>query len=287
MHGSTDPASIFAYARAYPYDPPAFGYRFRHDAAALQRAEARDIASHGSTEDEVPVSDLTVALDGDGALRRYERRVAVIAAGSNASFTRLKTKFAATGAPGDFPVLKARLRGVVSVYSAHVSRYGSIPGTLTGEAGAVSELHIAFLDPGELKRLNGSESLGKNYALALLRGLDADFGHGCTLDAALAYVSRRGAYAPDGAPVRLSAFRTRGSRHAAAGQEDMLERARRHLGHDGPLERFVHERASDEAVRGERVRIMAASAVPCRIAGMRSVAGGLDAPQARLPDDFR
>ena len=37
----SDPAAHFARARAYPYDPPAFGYRFRHDAEAPQRAEAR------------------------------------------------------------------------------------------------------------------------------------------------------------------------------------------------------------------------------------------------------
>jgi hypothetical protein len=282
----SDAASIFARARAYPYDPPPFGYRFHHQAAAPERVEAREIVGHAPVNGEVPVSDVTVALDGNGALRRYERRVAVIAAGSNASFTRLKSKFAAAGAPGDFPVLKARVRGLVSVYSAHVSRYGSIPGTLTGEDGAVSELHVAFLDPGELKRLNGSESIGKNYALALIDGLKADFGNGCVLDAALAYVSLRGAYAPDGAPVRISTFRAEGSRHVAAGQEDILERARRHLAHDGPLERFVHEHAEDEAVRTERVRIMAASAVPCRIAGMRFIAGRNDAPEARLPNDF-
>jgi len=282
----SDPAAVFARVRAYPYDPPAFGYRFRHEAESPERAEAREIVSHPPANGEVPVSDVTVALGGNGVPRRYERRVAVIAAGSNASFTRLKSKFAAAGVPGDFPVLKARLSGVVSVYSAHVSRYGAIPGTLTGEEEATSELHVAFLDPGELKRLNGSESLGKNYALALLGGLDADLGNGCVLDAALAYVSLRGAYAPDGAPVRLSAFAALGSRHAAAGQEDMLERVRLHIGHDGPLERFVHEHAEDEAVRTERVRIMAGSAMPCRFARVRCVAGGMDAPEARLPDDF-
>lgn len=282
----SDPAAIFARARAYPYDPPPHGYRFHHGAEAPERAEAREIVGHAPANGEVPLSDVTVALDGNGVLRRYERRVAVIAAGSNASFTRLKSKFAVTGAPGDFPVLKARVPGLVSVYSAHVSRYGSIPGTLTGEDGAKSELHIAFLDPGELKRLNGSESLGKNYALALLGGLEADFGNGCVLDAALAYVSLRGAYSPDGSPVRISAFQAQGSRHAAAGQEDILERARRHFAHDGPLERFVHEHAADEEVRTERIALMAASAIPCRIAGMRCVAGGMDAPQACLPDDF-
>ncbi|HSM19530.1 MAG TPA: hypothetical protein VK844_04075, partial [Hyphomicrobiales bacterium] len=192
MHGTADPASVFARARAYPYDPPAFGYRFRHDADAPEPAEALQIACRSCGEDEVPLADLTIALNGGGAPARYERRVPVLAAGSNASFARLKTKFAEGRRPGDFPVLKARVPGVISVYSAHVSKYGSIPGTLTAEAGAVSELHVAFLDPEELERLNGSESIGKNYALALLSGLDADFGQGCRLQAALAYVSTRG-----------------------------------------------------------------------------------------------
>lgn len=287
MHNSGSPAAIFARARAYPYDPPSFGYRFRHDADEPQRAEARHIAIHSSPAGDVPVSDVTVALDGDGEVRSYARRVPVIAAGSNASFSRLKSKFAQTGGSGDFPVLKARLRGLIAVYSAHVSRYGAIPGTLTGEEGAQSTLHVAFLNAIELKRLNASESIGRNYALVLLGGLEADFGEGCALDAALAYVSLRGAYAPDGTPVRISNFKAEGSRHKAVCQNDMLERARRHLDYEGPLERFVHEHVVDADIRAARTSLMASSARPCRIDGWRCVAGGLNAPEARLPEDFR
>ena len=151
--------------------------------------------------------------------------------------------------PFKFPVLLARAHGLVAAYSAHVSSYGPVPGTLAGEAGAVSLLHVAFVDADALACLNASEALGKNYALALVSGHRLDFGGGLGLDAGLAYISMRGVHAPSGAPLRLTAFRAEGSRLSARSQREILDGLRRHLASRAPLEDFVAEQVGDEAVR--------------------------------------
>lgn len=278
--------SRVAHALAYPFDPPAFGYAFRHDAAEPLRVAVADLAVHPTMDGGAPLVDIAVADEQDGNEIGYQRRVPVIAAGSNASFHRLKSKFAEKGLPGDFPVLRVAVRGLVPVYSAHISVYGSIPGTLTGEAGARTFLHIAFLNRVELERLNETESVGKNYALALIPLEGTDLAAGLTLPGVLAYVSKRGTYAPDGRPARVAAFESHGSRHAPLDQRGILQRLRAHVGAGEELETFIAAHIDDAALRAERTAAMARAARPCAIDGLRCVAGGLDAPPARLPSGF-
>jgi hypothetical protein len=285
MTDTTGPGEIFARALSYPYEPPRFGYLFAHDAAVPQRAlpGGLDIRPQGANQP--PLVDLAVRLE-DGTERHYSARVPLLAAGSNASFTRLKSKFSERGLATEFPVLLAQVAGLVPAYSAHISTYGSVPGTLVSEPGAVSHLHVAFVDARALALLNASEALGKNYALALIDGCSVELGEGARLNSALAYISMRGLFAPAGAPLRLAAFHAEGSSLEALHQREMLELLRRHLSFEGPLDDFVHGHVGDEGLRAARTREMARVAIDCGISGLCGIAGGLKAPSGFLPDGF-
>ena len=279
------PGEILARAFAYPYQPPDFGFVFGAGSEAPLPLKLRRLSHFPAGPETAPLADLEIEAEG-GGIRRYGARVPLIAAGSNASFLRLRSKFSEAGLESEFPVLLARAHGLVAAYSAHVSSYGPVPGTLAGEAGAVSLLHVAFVDADALACLNASEALGKNYALALVSGHRLDFGGGLGLDAGLAYISMRGVHAPSGAPLRLTAFRAEGSRLSARSQREILDGLRRHLASRAPLEDFVAEQVGDEAVRLARTAAMAATARNCGISGLRCVAGGMAAPPAELPGAF-
>lgn len=277
-------ADPVAHALAYPFAPPRFSYLFRHDAAAPHRAETVDLELRSVAGADLPLCDVSVK-DGRETFA-FKDRVAVISAGSNASFQRLISKFAKDGLTADFPAILARVPHLVPVYSAHISAYGSVAGTLYREQGAASLLHIAFLSPHELWCINKSEGLGNNYALCMIDRLDADLGAGVRLERALAYVSRRGAFAPEGVPLRLSAFQVEGSHAHMTDQHQLQGRLQAYLGDTQAVEAFIRQNINDADLRLARTARMAPVALPCRFRGLYCVAGDLDAPLARLPADF-
>ena len=169
-NSSPDPV---AHALSYPFDPPTESYLFSHG-----RAQA-----------------IVGALDLAG-------RLPVIAAGSNASPTRLAQKF---GSAGDtvIPVETATLPDHVAAYSAHVARYGSIPATMHPEPGAAAAIHLTWLDAEQCERMHESESIGLNYGFYRLSGLTLKTAAGRTLDHAYASITLRGALHVAGRPTSL------------------------------------------------------------------------------------
>ena len=160
------PGEILARALAYPYQPPDFGFVFGAGSEAPLPLKLRRLSHFPAGPETAPLADLEIEAEG-GGIRRYGARVPLIAAGSNASFLRLRSKFSEAGLESEFPVLLARAHGLVAAYSAHVSSYGPVPGTLAGEAGAVSLLrHVECLTlPTELGRYSAGGVCGREGGL--------------------------------------------------------------------------------------------------------------------------
>ena len=108
-----------------------------------------------------------VALNGAGA--DADRRAAVLAFGANASPAALAAKLGDRAVSASVPVVAGELHGFDVVHSAHVSPYGSIPGTLQHSPGAVASVHVVHLLPEELAAVHRSEP---NYVFARLSGID-------------------------------------------------------------------------------------------------------------------
>lgn len=277
---------IRQHALAYPFAPPGFSFRMHTEAVEAEEIRISNFAVTEFGDGVSPLVDLQVIAVNSKTQHNYSRRVPVIAAGSNASFQRLKSKFTEVGLDSDFPVLLVQIADLVPVYSAHISKYGSIPGTLTCDPGAASLLHIAFLDSTSLTRVNQSEGLGFNYALALLEKLEIQFGDGHILRSACAYISRRGVFAPDGMPVRIDAFSVEKSVLPIASQHQILGQLHRLKKHDGPFDDFIHQHVDREELRAASLEAMKQMSQPCSIANMRWIEGEITGQLATLPDSF-
>ena len=70
------------------------------------------------------------------------------------------------------------------------------------------------------------------------------------------YVSKHGCLVLDGSEVALSAVRARGRRFPAMSTLEAIEAVRGLLAPETPLERFVEQNATDEAIRAERTAVL-------------------------------
>jgi len=276
---------LVGHALGYPFDPPGHSFLMHTDLTVPEAVHVSAFEMVGNDRGVAPLVGLEIESH-DGEKRDYVDRVPLIAAGSNASFRRLTTKFTEAGQAADFPVLLVQVSDLVPVYSAHISKYGSIPGTLTHDAGAASLLHIAFVDPVALKRINDSEGLGFNYGLALIEQLNISLGDDRLLPGVCAYISRRGAFAPDGSPLRIDAFSVEKSGLPSASQSQVLERLRRLVAARDEMDVFVHAHIDSREQREARMKSMRERAKPVDIPNMGWIAGEKSGPRAELPDGF-
>lgn len=206
----------------------------------------------------------------DGATRPLDRhpdlagRTPVIACGSNRAPAHLARKFAHH--PNTvIPVERATLAEFDVVYSAHITRYGSIPATLIPSPGTRVALSLTWLDDRQLAVMHETEGPGENYDYVCLERLALVTEAGHALAAASVYRSRHGALLEGGAPVALAAFTAQGRRFRARDQV-----AVQRLVHDrlalgaaaGSLDRFILESIEDDALRRRRIDDLRADARP-------------------------
>src|ERR1700742_3533482 len=130
-------------ALAYPYDPPAGSF--------VQLGDRT-----------LPVPPQEVDID---------RRRALLAYGANASPEALTRKLAHLP-PEPIPVLRVALRGWDVVYSAHVTRYGSVPAAVVPRPGTGAGVHLVFPNDEQLAALAATE--GQNYRLERLADFTAE-----------------------------------------------------------------------------------------------------------------
>jgi len=163
-------------------------------------------------------------------------RVPVVASGSNGSPQRLVEKY---GDSHDIPVTFGTIRDLVPVFAARLTSYGSIPATLAVIEGAEARVHVTWLTHEQLEIMHGTESVGVGYAYAQLDGFGLNLGPFGSPQTAWAYLSLRGAFAPDDALLPL----------ADVTQHDAQHHAIRRLDIGLDLEAFVARHLQDEPFR--------------------------------------
>lgn len=161
-------------------------------------------------------------------------RVPLLAYGSNAAPEVLARKLAA--APDPVPVVRMVLRDFDVVYSAHVSRYGAVPATLSRSPGTEVAASVAYLTAEQLRLVSATEP---NYELARFDRPSCTLEGGEAPDELRVYVSRHGALSLDGSEIALGAIEAHGRRLPAMSQREVLERVRAALCPDRTLEEFV------------------------------------------------
>jgi hypothetical protein len=185
--------------------------------------------AHGRVLD---LDEVEVAVDTD-------ERVPLLAYGSNAAPEVLSQKLAA--APDPIPVVRAALRDVDVVYSAHVSRYGAVPATLRRSPGTEVPAFVAYLSPEQLALLSPTEP---NYLLTTLVAPRCEVDHGTVPRALRAYLSRHGCLRLDGTAIALDAIPAGGRTLPSLPQRQVLERVRDILHPGSELEDFIALAAS-------------------------------------------
>ncbi|MEU9518790.1 hypothetical protein [Streptomyces sp. NPDC048224] len=154
-------------------------------------------------------------LDGDRLLplerpvpEDADRRVPVLAIGSNASPGQLRHKMAEFGIGSPIPMVRSRVTGLDIGVSAHVSRMGYVSASPVAAPGVVRELFVLWLDAEQLAVIDASEGVpmaGGNFDRVWLPAPEVrvEPGDGSVLRGAYAYVNRHGVlHDGTGAPRR-------------------------------------------------------------------------------------
>jgi len=242
-----------------------------HDVHVVELGPERECLVPGIDR---PLPGRAIAVSREGQTIEIDHAVALIAAGSNGAPEQLARKYRDRRDARPVLIAPATVTGAVSVYSAHITSYGSVPATMhrgPGQEQAQAALPVLLLPAEELGHINATESLGVNYVLAAPHGVSATV-ETVTIPQPLAYVSRRGALALDGAPVGLPGTGVASLREAA--QRDMLQRVMEHVGTDEALEDFVLRMIADRDARLAVTRTMAGAGEVWALARDEVVAGG-------------
>ena len=174
--------------------------------------------------------------------------VRLLSYGANASPDELARKLA--GHDPVVPIALTEIGDLDVVYSAHASPRGGVGAAVQRSPGTWIEVSITYLDPELLPLIDATE---ENYDRVAMRSRGVEF-----------YVSKHGCLVLDGSEVALAAVRARGRRFPALTTIEAVEAVRARLAPDVPLERFVHENATDPELRARRTEVLRATARPFR-----------------------
>lgn len=172
--------------------------------------------------------------------------VKLLSYGANASPVELARKLA--GLEPVVPVALTEVGDLDVVFSAHVSPRGGLGAAVQRSEGTWIEVAVTFLHEDLVPAIDGTEL---NYTRFAAPGRDVQ-----------TYASKHGCLVLDGSEVALSAVRARGRRFPAMTTIEAVEAVRERLAPDVPLERFVRENATDEALRAERTAELRRDARP-------------------------
>ncbi len=177
-----------------------------------------------------------------------EDRVPVLALGSNAAPSQLARKFPRLDAP--IPVARAVLQDHAVVYSAHFSKYGSLPASLTRLEGALAYVFVTWLTPTQLLRMHETEGVGDRYDYRETE-LPITVEEVGALPRVGVYLGRAGPLQVAGRPVRIAEVPTIRCPLPALTQPAALRLAHRRLASHLPFEEFITRLAGDEIYRRE------------------------------------
>ena len=243
-------------ALAYPFDVPSHSYLYVGGRALP--LVALDEADLWSSTVRVPRGERTVAElqpDQGGGKARLSDLVPILASGSNASPRRLNEKFGVLD-NAIIPVLYGRVDHLCPVYSAHITRYGSVSATLQWSEGASSKLCCLFLPPALLDTMHRSEFVGRNYGYFRLRNGAFQMEAGETVASPHAYLSLWGCLLLENRPVRLAALQSGKSPWQALSQTDVMARVRSLVVPEQSIDDFILSNIIDDALRLKRIRYL-------------------------------
>lgn len=154
------------------------------------------------------------------------QRVALLAFGSNVAPKNLAVKLAHHAAPEDREVLvlAGDLGDLDVVACAAVAGYGAMAATLASSPGTRVRAAVMFVNATQLTTLAWGEMPYRVGRLHGARFTLEDEVEGPALDGPLAFVSRWGAFAPDGEPIALAAIPAQGRTMQAWTQRELLDR---------------------------------------------------------------
>ncbi len=209
MVARPDDEELVRRALAYPYDPPAGSF--------------------------VQVGERTLPVPPEGL--DVAGRRALLAYGANASPEALARKLAHLP-PEPIAVLRVALRGWDVVYSAHVTRYGSVPAAVVPSPGTVASVHLVFPSEAQMEAISATE--GQNYRLERLADFTAEYEIGGEGPREIdAFISVHGPLLVAGAPVALAAIPARDRAFPELTTPAMIDRVRAALSPDLSVPEFV------------------------------------------------
>ncbi len=163
-------------------------------------------------------------------------RTPLLAYGSNASPEVLARKLGGSTREKPVLALRATLTDFDIVYSAHISRYGSIPAALKRSSGTKVAVFVLYLTEKQLALISATEP---NYERVMLSDVSCKLEGGETLTELAAYLSRHGCLLADGSEIALTAVEARNRTFPAMSQREVLEHVRDILRPGESLDRFM------------------------------------------------
>ena len=182
-------------------------------------------------------------------------RTAVLAVGSNQSPEQLARKFPEPEW-GEIPTSRVHVSGFDSVYSAHITGYGSIAAMLFPMPGTTVSLYVNWLTDQQLEKMHETELPNENYTYGRLEDIDLRVEAGPELSSVNLYMGSRGAFAPDGNVIPLAKVPAEGRANRALSQTEILRAVQKKLAQESGFEEFIFLSISDPAQRLEFIEEM-------------------------------
>lgn len=194
-------------------------------------------------------------MSADEACNSRSGRMPVLAVGSNQSPEQIVRKFSHLECP-PIPCERCEVHDFDSVYSAHVTGYGSIASCLHPSPGTRVTLFINWLHDDHMARMHETELGNENYCYAALEGIRIVTEFGLELDTVYFYCSNAGAFAPEGSPVPLSEIPAENRQWQALNQREMQSAIHAMTTPDLNFEGFVTASVRDIEERNRRKTAM-------------------------------
>lgn len=200
------------------------------------------------------------SLHADNAAAYREGRTAVLAVGSNQSPMQIARKYPEADWP---PVACERctLEDFDTVYSAHITGYGSIAAALHPSPGTRVTLYVNWLDAAQMARMHTTELGNENYVFARLDGIKIKTELGLDLTSVHFYRSNAGTYAPDGNPVPLTEVAAVSRLWPARNQRTIQSQVHRKTAPALGFEDFILSSIDDAPERHRRTSVMRQGAI--------------------------
>ena len=194
----------FEHGLRYPWNRPGRSYLLRDDRTSLLH--------------ELDNDQRAAVLERH--LRSSPPRVPLLGFGSNVAPKNLTIKLAHHEDPEDREVLvlAGELQDLDVVASASVTAYGAMPATLAASPGTSVSAAVLLVTATQLTTLTWGEMPYRVGRLAGASFTVEDGVDGVAIDSPLAFVSRWGAFAPDGVPAPLAAIPARDRRARSPGR---------------------------------------------------------------------